>query len=116
MTTNEETTAPETPATGPDWTVMDIGAIIVGVSGLAYTFLPWGVLNSRLELLDIALMFTPVFIFVTAVLTYTGTVLVKKTNGTRNKVTAAIARVCVWAGILSLIPIFLRFITVLLAG
>lgn len=121
--TNTEGTVPDetTPVTadkvtGPSWTVMDIGAIVVGLSGLAYTLLPWGVFYSRLQMLDIALMLTPVFILVTALLTYAGTLLVKKTNGTRNKAAASIARTCVWASMLTLIPIFIRFISLLISG
>lgn len=128
MTTNEEHTKlelgePEVDApvqtdgaTRPNWTVMDIGAIVVALAGEAYTFLPWGVYDTRLEELDIALMVTPVFIFVAAILSYVGTVLVKKTNGTRSGWTASIARTVIWGAILSLIPIFIRFISVLIGG
>lgn len=114
--TVQESNAPkqQDEATGPNWTVMDIGAIVVALAGEAYTLLPWGVYESRLEAVDIALMVTPVFIFMAAVLSYAGTVLVKKTNGTRSGGTAMTARIVIWASIISLLPMFIHFIALLL--
>jgi hypothetical protein len=95
---------------GPNWTVMDIGSIIVLLSGAVFTLLPWGVFQTRLEDVDILLMLTPAFILVGAILAYAGTVLTKKTTGTRNKVVALTARILVWASILGLLgPIIVKF-------
>lgn len=106
--------AQEETVAGPNWTVMDIGAIVVALAGEAYTLLPWGVYNNRLESLDIALMATPVFILVAALLSYAGTVLVKKTKGTRSAFAAGLARIVIWGSIITLLPMFIHFGSLLL--
>ena len=116
MTASENTTAPEPTTATPDWSVIDIGSIIVSISGVVFTLLPWGVFQTRLENVDILLMATPVFILVAALLTYATTVLVKKTHGTRNRGIALLARILVWSSVVGLVGvIFFRFLQLLFA-
>lgn len=115
--TTEKAPLPEGTATGPDWTVIDLGSIVISLSGFVFTLLPWGVFQSRLETVDIMLMLTPAFILAAALLSYTGTLVRKKTNGTRNKVIANIARMLIWVSIAVLIvPIMIKFISLMATG
>lgn len=100
---------------GTNVTIFDICSILVSLAGAAYTLLPWGVFQTRLEEVDTGLMITVAFIFVAAVIAYIGTIAHKKTNGTRNKPIALTARILIWLSILGfVVPIFIRLITELM--
>lgn len=104
----------ETPA-GQNWTVMEVASILVNVAGIVYTLLPWGVFQTRLDSVDLALMATPAFILIAALIAYAGTVLRKKTGGKpANRVLAGISSVLVWLSVIGLImPIMVRFVGLL---
>lgn len=104
----------ETP-TGQNWTVMEIASILVSVAGIVYTLLPWGVFQTRLDSVDLALMATPAFILTAALIAYAGTALRKKTAGKpANRVLAGTAGLLVWLSVIGLImPIMIRFVGLL---
>lgn len=100
---------------GQNWTVMEIASILVSVAGIVYALLPWGVFQTRLDTVDLALMATPAFILVAALIAYAGTVLRKKTGGKpANRILAGTAGVLVWLSVIALImPIMIRFVGLL---
>lgn len=113
-----ETKNQSLPQQGPHWAVMDIASLAVIVAGIVYTLLPWGVFQTRLHNVDIMLMVTPAFIFVSALIAFAGTVLRRKTESPASPFGLALAvRILIWGSIIGLIgPIAFRFITLLIAG
>lgn len=100
---------------GTNVTMFDICSILVSLAGAAYTLLPWGVFQTRLENIDTGLMITVAFIFVAAVIAYIGTIAKNKTNGSRNKPVALTARILIWLSIAGfVVPIFIRLLTELM--
>lgn len=104
----------ETPS-AKNWTVMEVASILVSLAGIVYSILPWGVFQTRLDNVDIALMATPAFILIAALIAYAGTLLRKKTGGKpANRVLAGISSVLVWLSVIGLImPIMIRFVGLL---
>lgn len=119
--TRAENTTPENiaPADGQtvkqNWSVMDFTSIVISLAGAVFTILPWGVFQSRLAMVDILLMVTPAFILLAALMSFAGTVLRRKTDGTRNPALALTARLLVWATVIGLVgPIIIKFAMLLM--
>ena len=114
-TTPENTNPAEEQTIKQNWSVMDFTSIVISLAGAVFTLLPWGVFQSRLAMVDILLMVTPAFILLAALTSFAGTVLRKKTDGTRNPALALAARLLVWATVIGLAgPIIVKFATLLM--
>lgn len=113
-----ETKNKNLPQQGPNWAVMDLASMVVIVAGIVYTLFPWGVFQTRLHNVDIMLMATPVFILISALIAFTGTVLRRKTESPASPFGLSLTlRLLIWGSIIGLIgPIAFRFIGLLIAG